>query len=241
MTQPRIVEDMLHVSRHMNSNLRDCVSQHPEDFAKVHIDLNVLDEWVGYLKENKKIEAVDVLQEATWDLFSSIYSAANGLYRTAFMSIRSALELGISFLYFYDHNYNFLLWKKDMFDVKWANLNDPTGNDKRDAIISPYYLQFFCPELDDKKQLFCDNIVSLYRKTSQYVHGKYNYMHTVDGTQITFNSNKYDEWRFTFNEVVKALVLLLIIRFKIPRDFQPESIDQIKEMTKEFDEVWRHE
>ncbi|HWO95415.1 MAG TPA: hypothetical protein VNM45_03545 [Bacillus sp. (in: firmicutes)] len=240
MSLPRIVEEMLHVSRHMNSNFESCVEKHPEDFANAHLNLNVLDNWVQYLKQNKEIEAVDVLQEATWDLFSSIYSTANGLYRTAFMSIRSALELGISFLYFYDHNYDFLLWKKDMYDVKWATLNDPTGKEKKDAVISQYYMHFFCPELKEKASILCDKVVQLYRRSSQYVHGKYNYMHTVNGTEITFNQVKYDEWKQMFDEVISILITLLVIRFKIP-DFDSGVIEQIKEMTKEFAEVFRSE
>ncbi|MFG1735321.1 hypothetical protein [Paenibacillus sp. 843] len=240
MSLPRIVEEMLQVSKHISSNLERCVEERPEDFATAHISLNVLDQWVLFLREKKQIEAVDVLQEATWDLFSSVYSAANGLYRNAFMSLRSSLELGISFLYFYDHNYDFLQWKKDMYDVKWANLNDPTGNEKKDAIISIYYIHFFCPELGDKAKGFCDKIVQLYRRSSQYVHGKYNYMHTVNGAQIAFNQRQYDDWKRVFNEIVSALVTLLTIRFRIP-PFDSEIVAHIKEMTKECAEVWRDE
>lgn len=240
MNLPRIAEEMLQVSKHMSSNFESCVMQNSEDFAKIHLELNALDTWVQYIKNNKEIEAADVLQEATWDLFSSIYSASNGLYRAAFISIRSALELGISFLYFYDHNYDFLLWKKDMYDVKWANLNDPTGSEKKDAIVSKYYVNFFCPELNDKATTFCDSIVRLYRKSSQYVHGKYNYMHTINSSQITFDQRQFDEWKRTFHEVVNVIVTLLVIRFKIP-SFEPDVIEVIKEQTKDFAEVWRDE
>lgn len=193
MNLPRIAEEMIQVSRHMTTNFERCVIDHPEDFAKAHIDLNALDNWTQFLEVNQKIEAVDVLQEATWDLFSSIYSAANGLYRTAFISLRSALELGISFLYFYDHNYDFLLWKQDKYDVRWANLNDPTGVEKKDAIVSNYYIEFFCPQLGEKAKSLSAKIVSLYRRNSQYVHGKYSYMHTVNVEQISFNQRQFDD------------------------------------------------
>lgn len=97
MSLPTIVQNMLEVSRQMTSNLEKVATTYPGDFAQAYHDLTIINSWIEQLKVIEQNDFTKVLEEATWDLFSSIYLAANGMYRTSFMTLRSALELGLNF------------------------------------------------------------------------------------------------------------------------------------------------
>ena len=67
--------------------------------------LEMLNLWTSKLQG---FEQVAVLKEVCYDLLSSLYIAAQGMYRNAYICLRSALELGMSFSYFL--SVSFIVW-----------------------------------------------------------------------------------------------------------------------------------
>ena len=232
MTSRKLVEEMIGVSEKMAENLKKSASESTEIFASSHLDLVVLDEMLQDIKESEKSEAISVLNEAIWDMFSSIYLAASGLYRTSFMALRSALELGLAFLYFHDHNYDYLLWKKNLFDLQWIKLSDPN-----EGIVTTFYLRFFCEGLgEDKAKAICKDTKDLYRICSEYVHGKFIYMHTINTNEIQFSEENLNEWHKLFHDLSRILIILILLRFNSVH-IVGSSGSHMKELVSQFSEV----
>ncbi|WP_366923615.1 hypothetical protein MFMK1_000521 [Metallumcola ferriviriculae] len=164
---------------------------------------NLLDYWSDILTD---LSTNIILKEIGYDLLSSIYISTNGMYRNAYISLRSAVELGISFFYFTDHNYHFLQWKRNVFDMTWSRLVDV---DK--GVLSNKYLSLFNEAFNT--ELFIETVKEIYRNCSEYVHGKYEYMHSIGTQRITYDKAKFMQWSTIFLRTVELLLILLSVRF----------------------------
>ena len=111
------------------------VDNHGELYAEMLHYLEMLNLWSNKLDS---YEPKAVLKEVCYDLLSSLYIAAQGMYRNAYICLRSALELGMSFIYFIDRNYEYLLWKANDYDMKWSTLKD-----NENGLLSKKYLSLF--------------------------------------------------------------------------------------------------
>lgn len=193
--------------------------------------LAILDKYI--LTINIQHDCGLMLQEVCSDLFTSFHFATAGLYRSSLVSLRSALELGIGFLYFYDHNYDYLLWKKDKYDLKWSILTAEV-----DGIISESYFAFFCESMNGSKaKEFCSEVLSVYRSCSQSVHGKHDQLHTLRTNHHDIDSTLLSHWSSNFSKVIKVLITLLILRFGHPNDGEL-VVEDVKEMIAPYSEVW---
>ena len=182
MGQPRIVQDMIEISDHISRNIKVSAEGNTQLFAEFYLDIKVMDAIAKKLKEYGCNDTTKVLEEAIWDMFSSTYFSASGLYRSSSMALRSALELGLAYIYFIYHNYDYLLWKENKFDLNWSRIKDESN-----GIVSKPYILFFCESLgEEKANKICDETREIYRICSEYVHGKYAFMHTVDVKQVEY-------------------------------------------------------
>ena len=118
-----------------------------DNFSKANSEnANKVNEFLHYIelieemyKLIGKDKCKDVLAEAQSDLLSSLIFCFQGYYRQANICLRSSLELVLSFLYYYDHRYDFILWENDCIDMTWTQLiNQEKGvfNDKFLGIIN---------------------------------------------------------------------------------------------------------
>lgn len=204
-------EVMLETNDILSNNLDKCVNDNELQFSSSKLYLDIIEDFMDIIKE---LECSKMMGEVTYDLLTSMYFVSFGLYRNAYISLRSALELGISCIYFIDRNYNYLLWKRNLYDIKWCDLtSDENG------VISKKYLNIF---FENDYQEFIEIVKSSYRECSEYVHGKYSYMQTSQNLCITYDKEKFNEWNSMFNQVTQILIILLTIRFK-------DKIEQIEE------------
>lgn len=119
----------------LTENTLKTVDTHGELYAEMLHYLEILNLW------SRKLEIYDsnvVLKEVCYDLLSSLHIAAQGMYRNAYICLRSALELGMSFIYFIDRNYEYLLWKVNDYDMKWSTLKD-----NENGLLNKKYFSFF--------------------------------------------------------------------------------------------------
>lgn len=204
MVKYDVVSIMKDMSESLNSNINCTIENNPQSFSEMILHLELLDSWVTL---SNNLEANIILKEVCYDLLTSLFIVSNGMYRNGYISLRSALELGLSFIYFVDNNYDFLLWQKNKYDMKWATLKD-----YEKGIISKKYLSLFNNELDLDEII--NNTINTYRKCSEYVHGKYEYMHTkINEQNITYNEKSFDDWSSMFLKVVKILLAFIGLRF----------------------------
>jgi len=233
MVQPRIVQEMGEISNHISKNIAVSTEEKSQLFAETFLDIRVLKTIANKLKENEKNDSIKVLEEAIWDMFSSVYFSASGLYRSSFMALRSALELGLGYIYFHDNNYNYLLWRSNKFDLSWSNIREDNG------VISKQYILFFCANLGDEKATkLCDETKEAYRICSEYVHGKYAFMHTVDVKQVEYSPEELENYYNVFERIAKIIVLMLILRFRFNiASFDEDVAEQIKELLLNYKEA----
>lgn len=192
-------------SEELSHNMRRHTEECNEIISLMVNRLNLIDYWNEELL--KDISTVVILKEVGYDLLSSIYIGANGMYRNAYISLRSAIELGVGFFYFTDHNYDFLDWKRNKFDMTWTRLND---FDK--GVLSKRYLNLFNEQFNTNE--FIEAVGEVYRECSEYVHGKYEYMHSLTSSKITFNKETFIKWGEMFIKIIDLILILLSVRFK---------------------------
>ncbi|GLI10111.1 hypothetical protein YDYSG_61440 [Paenibacillus tyrfis] len=194
---------LIKTSESLENNFKSCISRNEALINEMVEHLNLLYYWSEKLSD---VNCVPVLREVNYDLLSSIYISANGMYRNAFICLRSALELGLSFFYFVDNNFKYLQWKKNDFDMKWSLLQD-----HEDGVLSKKYMKLF--KNNFKEEIFIEEVQDVYRSCSEYVHGKYEYMHTLHNQQILFDQRKFEEFAKTFLKVAKLITVYMVIRF----------------------------
>jgi hypothetical protein len=196
---------LLTTSEDLSKNIRTHAGECKDLISVMISRLNLLDYWTEVLL--KETTTVVILKEVSYDLLSSIYISTNGMYRNAYISLRSAIELGVSFFYFTDHNYDFLDWKRNKFDMTWTRLND---YDK--GVLSKRYLNLFNEQFNSEE--FIDTVKEVYRECSEYVHGKYEYMHSLKSAKIIFDKETFMSWGSMFIKVIDIILILLSVRFK---------------------------
>lgn len=204
MSRYDVVNIMKDMTDSLRVNINYTIENNPQSLSEMIIYLDLLDSWVA---ETNDLEANIVLKEVCYDLLTSLFIVSNGMYRNGYINLRSALELGLSFIYFVDNNYDFLLWQKNEYDMKWATLKN-----YENGIVSKKYLTLFNNKVDlDELINITENI---YRQCSEYVHGKYEYMHTkINEQNIIYNKENFDIWSQMFLMVVKILIVFIGIRF----------------------------
>ncbi|WP_340031540.1 hypothetical protein NSQ20_31410 [Paenibacillus sp. FSL K6-1122] len=146
-------------------------------------------------------EIAPLFEEIFVDLFQSISSCLNGQYRLAYQSLRSSLELTVAAVYFYDHLIEFVQWKNDKWDFQFSLIKE---------ILSESYahaLEVHSPPNDIK-------IRNQYRYLSQFVHGKYGFMTTLnEGPILQFDKDRSLEFIKSFEDVFACIMSLVSYRF----------------------------
>lgn len=120
----------------LETNYRTAISENEEVYMQVIMYLNSVEKFCALVEDE---QIVLVMKEVCHDLISSVYMASNGMYRNAYICLRSAIELALAVLYFLDHNFDFLLWKQNKYDVKWSVLNN-----RELGVLSNKYFNLFC-------------------------------------------------------------------------------------------------
>ena len=174
-----------------------------------------------------------VFLESRSDLLNSLIFCFQGYYRHAYICLRSSIELLLSFLYYYDNQYDFILWTHDCIDMTWLQLtNTDNGvfNDKFLSIVNGN-------EVHSDKIL--KKIKEIYHNTSQYVHGKYEYMqHSLSNT-ITYDDALLKNYFGSAKEVIEIELVMLYIRFnkEIKEKIDANDINEFDHLAKKYEVI----
>lgn len=202
-----------------------------ENSDKVNEFLHYIDlmkEMYDLIEKNK---SKDVLAEAQSDLLSSLIFCFQGYYRQANICLRSSLELVLSFLYYYDHQYDFILWENDCIDMTWTQLIDQEKGVFNDKFLSI---------INEKKITIIqclDEIKKLYHLTSQYVHGKYEYMQNMLSIKIEYSKGLVEKYFETSCRIIKLEIIMLYLRFSKEIELDPNYVSQIEVFTKKYEVI----
>lgn len=212
----------------LEMNYQTAVSENEEVYLKVIMYLNSVERFCT-LVDDEQIRLV--IKEVCHDLISSVYMASNGMYRNAYICLRSAIELALAVLYFLDHNFDFLLWKQNQYDVKWSVLNN-----RDQGVLSNKYFNLFC-EAEADFTCFIEKIENIYHNCSEYVHGKFSFMQTnFMNIAIKYDPLAFKAWSEAWFEEVKVIILLFAVRLCQKVDvLDGETKKQLLEDAKDFE------
>jgi hypothetical protein len=163
------------------------------------------------------------------DAYVSIHLAGLGLYKHAYMSLRSQFETAARLIYFSSHPQEYGLWKNG--DEKWKKLlrsSDVWGDDWG------YFTSFF-PEVDklekakgiSSRKLWLTKgespkLKGIYSQLSKFVHSVGPAMQTRSGWLTPkYDQSEMAEWCRMFRDVQKYINILFTLCF----------IDNIKKMS----------
>lgn len=181
--------------------------------------LELMEQIYNSMNEN---QAKTVFKEAQSDLFSSMVFCFQGYYRQAYICLRSSIELILSFLYYYDNHYDFILWKNDCIDMTWSQLTNP----EKGVFNSKYLSLKYGERINIEKCL--QKFKDLYHLTSQYVHGKYEYMQRLLNDKIEYSEELISDFFKTSISIIEIEILILYIRFKDDINSKVDSAEILK-------------
>lgn len=212
---------------YMHSLVKEHFEKHDKEIIELYSLLECL---TNFNTIYPNIESNLIMDEVKADLFSSIYLSTKGMYRNAFISLRSSLELGIGYLYFLDNNLDYIKWTKNKFDLSWSRLNDENY-----GVLRIDYLKLFyeTENLDEAYENLINKCKSNYRTCSEYTHGKYGYMKTNLSSRYEYNKYDYETFIESYKEVVSCLIILQVIRFnKSLNNLRSEYIEDVEVILK---------
>jgi hypothetical protein len=170
------------------------------------------------------------------DAYMSIHLACYGLYKNAYMSLRSQFETAMRLIYFSDHPLEFKLWETG--DENWIK-DLVKGSDVWGEGFK-YFL--FIPEVNSletnspvkPKLIKGDNpkLKSVYSKLSKYVHSGGPYLHTKSGRLAPkYNTSEFMGWYEMFKDVQKFINILFALCFSEQFKKMPnQEIDSILDL-----------
>ncbi|MDB9511429.1 hypothetical protein PN499_09575 [Kamptonema animale CS-326] len=177
------------------------------ELAKIHSFVEDLLTWYDVLKTRG--EAV-ILKYAASELQLSALSLVSGLYRQSFTSLRLALELSLSAIFFSSNELEFREWEGGTRDIYWNQLVSTDDNDA--GIFSKRWASGFFPELTDYVKNYNTLARDTYRSLSEFVHGN-AYTWELKEAKVVFEENLFNQWIDNFSNYSKIISFALCLRF----------------------------
>lgn len=222
-------EVIIKIADTLKDNIKTSEEKQSSNITKCYKELQSVEEISSIIFSDGDV--FSILSEAKNDLMNSIVFACQGFYRNAFMCLRSSIELIFSFVYYYDRNYEYVLWKADCIDTKWSTMTDLENG----VYNKKFYRTIW--ERDINLSEFIERVKEAYHICSQSVHGKYGYMQSV-----TYSSVKYDDTFFSsfikqFEDITKIIKILLYLRFKKEIDYSldRDELNQLNILIREYE------
>lgn len=157
-----------------------------------------LNDWY---KTTSKVESSNMLRNAVEELDISCLQLMQGLYRSAFASLRLCLEMVCASLYYSAHDIQYKEWLNGSQDLIWSQL---TCSDN--GIFSIRFSKAYFPEISDHLSSLSTKTKTLYRTLSEMVHGNSN----------TWN---FEKPNLKFNELVRKDYLKFLNELAIIANF----------------------
>lgn len=143
-----------------------------------------------------------LIEELSEDINSSFFLALFGQYRSAYMHLRSSIELSLIFLYFVHHPIEFIKWKEGNFVIKQDKLSEY-------LLSHPYFEGDIKPLIEE--------ITKKWRFFSKHIHGESPTFFQCDKESKktnTFDKGDFGKWKTVFLKNIYNLNKLFLHFFK---------------------------
>ncbi len=153
--------------------------------AKSHAFVQDLALWVSVLEGRSE---ATVLQSAAREYQFALLSVVTGQYRSAFASLRLALELGLACVQWSANERELREWRLGKRDSNWNALAD-----QESGVLSKQFVRLFTDGLAEEAPHYRGAAVAVYRECSEYVHGN-AHTHRCIPANLTFDESTFDAW-----------------------------------------------
>lgn len=182
---------------------RASLDAYQQALGEVHQGDNDIAQWLGHLEG----PTVELMAAARRELAMAEYSAASGLYRQAFASLRLFLELNFAAVYFSVNELLRRQWMSDRFDFSWSAALDPN-----EGVLSGPFVTEFAPDLLTEAAFYGQSASDCYRYCSQLIHGKHRDSKQLPQT-ITYSADVLSDWCSYAKDAIETVLFLFYMRY----------------------------
>ncbi|MEU2089679.1 hypothetical protein [Nocardia beijingensis] len=170
---------MLELHQSCRENIEQAAKSNRAEIDRVlHLEADIAT-WLRILGTQPESQQ---LKSAHRDFGLAFYAAMSGLYRQAFSSLRSFLEVAIGAAFLSSHELKRRQWVSGDLDISWSSIMSID-----DGLYSHHFLKEFCSEVLGEQQPVIVSLKSVYRICSEYIHGN------VSTSQLLPADISYDE------------------------------------------------
>ncbi|MFJ9211054.1 hypothetical protein [Streptomyces sp. NPDC102264] len=178
-------------------------SNEPEINRVLHLEAD-LATWLGALDSQPESQQ---LRSAHRDFGLAFYAAMSGLYRQAFSSLRSFLEVTTGATYLSALEFKRRQWVSGILDISWSSITS-----KEDGLYSAPFLKEFCPEATEEREEILESLKQAYRRCSEYIHGNVSTSQMLP-TNISYREETTKEWISVASSALTATIHCLMVRY----------------------------
>lgn len=213
-------------------NWEDTLKNHSSDLENLMSLIELFDIWKNRLPRKDVTRSLS--REIYTDAYYSIHLACLGLYKNAYMSLRSQFETAMRLIYFSNHPVEYELWQGG--EEKWM------GDLLKGSDVWGQNFKYFIyiPEINELERRITQNdlwltkgnspkLREIYSKLSKHVHSVGPYLQTRSGSlSIKYNQDEFNSWGEMFSDVQKYINILFALcfsdRFKNLPTYEREQI-----------------
>ncbi|WP_143485266.1 hypothetical protein [Corynebacterium amycolatum] len=191
----------------INSVESDCIEKtfnsKRREFGEINLIDHSLSSWLPFLNEYAKEDLITSRKEFAL----AQYCAASGLYRQAYSSLRTFLELGFASVYFSANELEYREWKNNRIDYHWS-----AGVLGDKGVLSSRFINAFNPKLRSASKRYADSVGDVYRTCSEFVHAKAAFTSLLP-ENIVYSEKNIDDWCKRALDAGKGLLFALLVRY----------------------------
>ncbi len=206
---------IMHTTRWRKKNWEDTLRNEANDLEALLSLIEVFDIWTNRLPKNDAAKSLS--REIFADAYMSIHLACFGLYKNAYMSLRSELETAMRLIYFSNHPLEYTLWQNG--DEKWIR-DLLKGSDVWGENFK-YFM--YIPEVNQLDATLQQNLrlvngsaklKEIYSKLSKHVHSGGPFLQTKKShLSPKYNQAEFDSWSEIYKDVQKYINILFTLCF----------------------------
>jgi len=226
---PTLCSDLYKDQSTWKNNCKKTLFENHDKIEKLLKKSSVFDIWSACLPGNKIAEKL--LPEMYIDAYSSINFSSISFYKYAYMCLRSELETGLRFLFFYHHPIEFE-W--------WLNGSEWYFKQNKGQVWGDNYYYFYNIGKIKEFESKCRSHLRLvsepqlmrkeYSKLSQYTHSGAQHFQT-EYTRLTptYDVAKFSQW-YNIYETIQCYLNILFL-FGLYNDLMPSKKEEYKKIT----------
>jgi len=192
------------------NNWNSALEKHCSDTENLLEKINIFDIWSNALQDSEPTKKL--IPEIFVDAYIAIHFACMGLYKYAYVCLRSQLETGLRLVYFSAHSIEFRWW---LDGNEWyrSGLQKDVWGEGYNYFANLEFIKKFDKELGKNKTLFA-SVKNSYSKLSRYVHSSPESFQTKPGSiSPKYNIGQFRIWLAMSNEILTYINVIFILSF----------------------------